>query len=150
MDTLTPTQYNLIVDIAEECPEIGGKAVYQARVLRAMEDGYLRYYPDTCALIPDSVSRKGIHPQAEAEVPYHFRLYPNPADNILVVDYEVPKGMAVTLEIRDVVGRPVAAYDLEPDNRQLRIDTSSLTQGVYFCRFRHQERILDVMKLLIN
>jgi hypothetical protein len=82
-NTLTGIEQAILEEIAEQCPALGGNAVYEARSLLAF-DGVLRYYDDDgiCeeAEQRGNATRSGISGSA---IP--FTVFPNPANEFVQV-----------------------------------------------------------------
>jgi pullulanase/glycogen debranching enzyme len=62
--------------------------------------------------------------------------FPNPARNQVTVQYALPKKQSATLRLYDVLGRRVetVAQSTQQGRRQVTLDVSGLTSGVYFLR----------------
>jgi hypothetical protein len=74
----------------------------------------------------------------ENEVPKTFMLnqnYPNPFNPKTVIEFSLPKGEFVEIELYDVLGKKVATLLSEPKQPgkyQLTVDGTNLASGVYF------------------
>ncbi|MGE0636768.1 MAG: T9SS type A sorting domain-containing protein [Bacteroidia bacterium] len=68
-------------------------------------------------------------------------LFPNPVDENLTLTISENENEKVSVSIIDIAGREVysvAELNLTSENKNIVIDTESLTQGVYFCRVSGQ------------
>jgi hypothetical protein len=62
------------------------------------------------------------------------RVFPNPFQEQLTLEYTVERPGEVTIELMDMIGRRVALYSqgyLEPGQYQLTVDTSDYPSGMY-------------------
>jgi hypothetical protein len=78
------------------------------------------------------------------------RVYPNPFNSKINIDYNVATNSHVTLKIFDVVGNQVAELVnqvMEPEHYSLTYIAENLCPGVYWCQFTSGSKS-DVMKLL--
>jgi hypothetical protein len=80
-----------------------------------------------------------------------IQLYPNPAQNSLVIDFEKSVDQEISsIEIIDASGRGISEVRiLETTNNSLRIDTSYLKNGVYYLRIS-TPKSLRVLKFIIE
>jgi Ca-activated chloride channel family protein len=80
-------------------------------------------------------------------------LFPNPAHDIINLDYELTKSANVVIEIFDLMGKKVLSVGSETQNigkKHRQIDVSSLKQGTYICRLSAGNSDVKTLKLLIN
>ncbi len=63
----------------------------------------------------------------------NFSAYPNPATNVLNLDYNFKTNVNVaTVDVFDIVGKKVMSHQLNEQKATLKVDVSSLNAGVYF------------------
>jgi beta-glucosidase len=64
-----------------------------------------------------------------------LNLYPNPAHDVLVIDYQLSSACQSTMEIIDFLGKTVARMDFPPTRTgSEEFDCSGLKKGVYFVK----------------
>jgi hypothetical protein len=87
------------------------------------------------------VERISASPSAvdESRVPSAFRVrvYPNPADDALIVQFALPSASSARVSLHDMLGRRVAELDgglAAPGEKRFRIPTGHLVEGVYLLR----------------
>ena len=117
--------------IAQMCPYIEGTAVYMARALLLPFD--TTEYANTCERDTGASARFGrpsVDPSAAS-----FKLYPNPSNGQVTVEYELEKGEHGILEIYSLTGSKVASYQLSAESGTSNFTTGSLDAGVYLYRF---------------
>jgi hypothetical protein len=77
--------------------------------------------------------------------------YPNPFNPTTLVEYELPEGTQVILNVYDVLGQVVKTLVNEfqaAGYRSASFDASSLPSGVYFCRLQ-AGNFIEVKKMLL-
>lgn len=63
-------------------------------------------------------------------------VYPNPANNVLTIDYRKITNQDIELSVTDGSGRRVLKSDLKNDSSRIeKVDISSLHKGIYFLQF---------------
>ncbi len=81
----------------------------------------------------------------------NFTIYPNPATDYVNVDYDLANNTEeATVEIFNLVGQSVKTIRLESNAGTATVNTSNLSQGVYFYAIRVGEKILETQKLVIK
>jgi surface protein len=90
-------------------------------------------------------------PNFKVEEKASIKLYPNPAKNSVVVEFEkIVDPELSTIEIIDVTGRVISNVEIiERTERSIRINTNELSSGVYFLRLSSLKS-LHVLKFIIE
>jgi hypothetical protein len=143
-ESLSDDDISIIESIAYTCPEIGGKRVYYARSLYYQLTGVMA--ESDCELEQRGNYKNGSNIKND----FSFNIYPNPAGDMLFVDYEVPQKGEMSLEIRDMLGRIVVKLPL-PTSFAIKfpMSTASLSEGLYTLSLRSEDRVLKTIKLSI-
>jgi hypothetical protein len=147
-DSLTPTQLNELVALAQRCPLSDGRAVYRARVLRARFHGPWVGYPDVCtdyATLMRTTDRTTTQPDNTLR----FRLHPNPTQGRVTVS-RIGGAGEVHLEITNLTGNPVLTTTLPADAPAQELKLDGLAAGVYLCRFVQNGQTLETQKLVLT
>ena len=76
-----------------------------------------------------------------------LRLYPNPVNNILHIEYTGKQSKEVTIEILDLQGRVLQSCSFQ--NRKAIMDISNLNVGIYICRLYGNSEVI-VRKFIKN
>lgn len=76
-------------------------------------------------------------------------VYPNPASESAEIDYTLLAGEA-KITLLNVLGSPVAEYNLDRNERKLRIPTRSMETGVYLYLLSLDGRKVATKKLLVR
>ena len=125
--TLTLQEQEVINDIADQCPQIGGTAVYLARGLQ------LLYAPASVHSDLDcNTSVQGLS-MASATGNSTDLGYPNPADQVFYLNLPYTE-VATQLTVLDATGRAVRHTTVPPATTSFRIDVAALPSGLYFVR----------------
>lgn len=77
--------------------------------------------------------------------------YPNPANDYTEIDYQIAGSVGIAkITLFNVIGNSVAEYELDKNDRQLRISTREMPTGVYFYRLLLEGKATATKKLLIR
>ena len=110
----------------EPCPDCGNRS--RSSLLDNQGEDELSNEDFNDVVNPRSHSVQQTIPSAESVV----KVFPNPADNVLTVQFsEIPEG-AATLQLFDLMGRCVLAQSLFGEQNTVSI--GSLSQGMYYYR----------------
>jgi hypothetical protein len=76
--------------------------------------------------------------------------YPNPADDVAEVDYQFTGAGEAKLILLNVLGAPVAEYELERTERKLRIGTRQFDTGYYLYQLSVDGKKVATKRLLVR
>ncbi|MEZ4902945.1 MAG: T9SS type A sorting domain-containing protein [Spirosomataceae bacterium] len=77
--------------------------------------------------------------------------YPNPANDYTEIDYQMSPGAGnARVSMFNVIGNNVGEYELDKNDRQLRIQTREMPTGVYFYRLLLDGKTVATKKLLVR
>lgn len=114
----TTGMLDTMYDIGSQCPYVNGPAVYDARSLYEKFTGYIM--PDVDC--PELGSRSNEHHSPLAANGVGVAIYPNPADDILVINLPVKPGdTQYNLILSNVLGNVVIDTQIYPGNNQIPI-----------------------------
>jgi parallel beta-helix repeat protein len=116
---LDSLQIVTLTGIAEQGPISGGPAVYDARNMLFQE------FNDSSAL------RMAPQPHTVAPSPLP-RIYPNPSNGTLMLNYELEGGQTGILQLYDISGRIVRSYSLVSGVPMQQFDAGEVPDGLYF------------------
>lgn len=139
----------VLASIANQCPLSGGYGVYQARNLLMAITNQILMFDDNCS---EQVVRsiEIIQNQQDSVGDNNiFKLYPNPNNGNMQLDYELNNAEKGTLVIVDAMGKKISEYTIPNDKNTLSINESTLVNGIYFYRITVNSKIIKSGKLLI-
>ena len=146
-DTLTFKQKNRLINIAEQCPYIGGRAVYDARVLLSIHDKRLKYR-HTCE---SSDLKKNIYTDQNSsqtinENDIDIQISPNPANTYITIkaDIEIDE---YTFELYNSLGELLISEPLMGNKRSVLVD--GFKSGMYVFFVKKKKNIIKIDKLII-
>jgi hypothetical protein len=89
-----------------------------------------------------------------AEIPLvsNILIFPNPASDLVTVDFDLADNKNVSVEMKDVLGRVVKTGDAKPlqaGHHQISIPLSDIAKGIYFISVRSNAQVLT-QKLVIE
>ncbi len=123
---LTASELATVRTIAYLCPHTDGLAVYTARVIARYYDNYWIDYVNICertlALVPQ--------PRLAAEEMEDFKIYPNPAQDVLNITTNLAENETATVSIIDAKGQTVAKYFID-NKQQTALSVADLSTGLY-------------------
>ena len=90
---------------------------------------------------PDKTGMKEIHGKTE------WKIYPNPVDDELIIEIELRRPSSLAAGIFDPEGREILTWKVQiqefpATSQEIKLNTSSLKPGIYFCRIQCGEEIL--------
>ncbi|MBL7926311.1 MAG: T9SS type A sorting domain-containing protein [Bacteroidia bacterium] len=121
---LSQIQYQIIKNIANQCPYIGGKSVFDARGIVAGIEHVVYNDATTCQTKPIV---KNTHVNT---LPF-INAYPNPANQYFNVVYNLSDYKNANIHFFDIAGRLVLANDINTTQGFQAIDVSMLEAGIY-------------------
>ena len=77
-----------------------------------------------------------------------IRIYPNPAENTVRVDFNSTSNEKINIVIRDVIGRDVKLLKVDAIDgvQSLEIDLSELSSGTYFLTLENSKsRVVEIL-----
>ena len=78
--------------------------------------------------------------QSRSSTRENLRVYPNPATNILTVEFDANSRGNMILEIVGMEGQLFLSQQVNSGETRTEINVSSLAQGIYICRIRGTNR----------
>lgn len=126
IDTFTVAQANDLFDIANQCPMVGGNAVYTARSLyRLIDDTY--EFDDPLLCLPHGIVVKS----ALQEQPAAVSVQPNPARGRAALMLGEPLEEAGLLVLYNLAGQEVLRVEVSAGEPRTEFATGNLAAGVY-------------------
>lgn len=142
-----------LASIANQCPLIGGPAVYWARGIYEMVVSGVVYDDDSvCAII--SNERRGVNPNLNLVIANktlasdeRIRTYPNPTDGTYTIEVETSNLNAIA-QIYDVLGKVV--FEQKITTKISTLDLSNLNKGTYIVSILNETGNIYRSKVSIN
>lgn len=139
--------FSQVLDVANQCPYAGGKAVIQARVIASMFNDSIQY-DDISVCLQAGYYRQAQNQQKEKQIP-EFSVIPNPAGDKIEIKSNCNFEGICTIEITNALGSVVIKDEMNCKTSSHFISTSMLNDGVYFIKLHHESMVLNVQKLII-
>lgn len=79
-----------------------------------------------------------------------LKLYPNPVNDYLFIDYDIIFVKEAKLKIYNSIGAVVYTKVLENKKDNFKISVSEYKNGLYFCSLQIDGKLLNTRKILIN
>ena len=141
---LTAGQQATLESIAAQCPVADGEAVLRARALLTLVQDAPVAYDD--AILCIGRSQQGMSATLNGLV----RVYPNPASDHLIVDYQLSTDAEHRISLFNVYGQEVLSQVLPERSGQLKLPVVSLTNGMYWHRVWNGQSSFSTGKILIQ
>ncbi len=138
IDQETTTVYNGI-DMLQK------KWEYYSHTLGGLENRYLKIYSN------HQIFNLPTNTQTENTKNHSFKIYPNPAKNIINIELNSPplEGQGVVdVEITDILGKKVLSVSSPPLDGSGVVDVSTLERGIYFVKITNQKNETFVGKFI--
>lgn len=122
---LTETQITVLEGIAEGCPLSEGEAVLRARTMLEVVQGAPVQYDDAaiCA---------GAERSNPLQTAQNIRVYPNPANNMVTVEYKGMEGISHQFMLFNALGQLVRSVTLPQGQSSLQLPLGNLSEGIYW------------------
>ena len=148
--SFTQSEVSDLTTIANKCPYSDGSAVYIARAILFKVNGVLVNYLNDCERAPQESKSFMITQQDEAAIDITgFKLYPNPNDGNMILDYTLNQSDKGEMAIYDIAGKLIARFDLNTTNNKLLINNIELKDGIYFYQIKVNDKMVKSDKLII-
>jgi len=142
---LSNTQAETIADIAYQCPEEGGSAVYLARAIYQLVEP--TEFDDT--ILCGSEERSVTGTNSSVKPAFDFVLKPNPTSgSVSIMGLERAGSQSVQVTLRHVSGRLVLEKQFDRSNEALNFTLDGLSSGIYFCHVQVGTQT-EVRKLIL-
>jgi len=151
-DGITGLQKSELIGIATQCPITGGRGVFEARALLSIVSDTLIIYDDNC---PDFSAAKlvnnspALFTENNSTTTQAIKLYPNPNDGNMVLEYSITENENAVFEIYDIAGSLIEKYLLDAQQNSFNIRSQLLSNGVYQYKFIVNNKLLDANKIVI-
>ncbi len=110
--------------IANTCPLSDGEAVLKARALLALINGSLGVYDELC-----DPGEERLMAVAQSR---SFRVYPNPADNAVIVEFDTKASFGKYLLLFNMYGQSVRVIQLTNQDGKIIVGVNDLPSGIYW------------------
>ncbi|MFZ2205562.1 MAG: PKD-like domain-containing protein [Minisyncoccia bacterium] len=141
LDTLERTT---LWSIAPQDPMTGGDGVYLARIL--LDVNYDDLDPASRSMLIGSNESDDSTQSKEMNL---FKLYPNPNDGNMMLDYSLNTSDKGEIAIFDIAGKLIYKYGLDASANQIIISHTGFNNGIYFYRIKINDQIVQSDKLII-
>jgi parallel beta-helix repeat protein len=130
--------YYTLEAIAYQDPLLGSDAVYSARAM-------LRISPEQ-----DETRQMQNNEETINEVYVSYKLYPNPNNGEMILEYNNTTNENAVLSIYNTLGQRVASYNLNRENTLHPINEQSLINGIYFYQITLNDTLIGNGKIVIS
>ena len=117
----SPAQENSLLSIANQCPMAGGPAVFKARALYAQIDPQQSFDDALLCLQQGILLREG-----KDDIHSAFKVYPNPTNNLLNIEYTIDTESKASISIYNTVGNFVLEKELDTKATNISYHLKSL------------------------
>ena len=138
---------NDLLDIAIQCPQVGGMSVYQARGLLPIylrseyEEFFERCFPDSP--IEERSERENLLVKESSFE--KVKIYPNPASESIIISHN--NNCRGVIKVIDSLGRLCLTKNISDSNIEIQLD---LQKGLYFLSINWDDGHLDREHLVVQ
>jgi len=79
-----------------------------------------------------------------------IKLYPNPASDHIIIDYEIIYVKEAKLQIFNSIGAVVFSKELKNNHDKIKVQVSDYKNGLYFCSLKIDGKLLNTRKIIVN
>ncbi len=105
------------------------------------------YYIDDISVIEDTAT--GVGKISNEKEKYKIKLYPNPNDGGMQLDYNLSEGQTGELIIYNMMGEKINTYHLLSSKNNIKISEAALKNGVYFYELKINNASILIDKIVI-
>jgi hypothetical protein len=164
-DGLSETDKGIVEDLAKSCFYINGYATLKARMIWANAEPGLDYDD---MVICSSGANKGNEVGVFDEINNYsnsmdekiftkehsvklneVKVYPNPANNILYILYDMPNVSNLKIELYDDIGKKIKEIQCNNCNGITTIDVTDVANGLYHIKIKADNALFKVDKIII-
>ena len=124
----TSSDSSAIYSVASQCQNEGGSIVWQARMMYFDIIGDRISFDDNCILMGKNFVS---HSNTIAEENTSIKLYPNPNNGTMTLEYKIADSQSGIININDITGKQIKSIVFKGSNTSISIDASELGAGVY-------------------
>ena len=143
--TFTNAEINTLFNIANQCPLLGGEAVFRARAMLYLYNPNLNYDNRSLCNQVGIEYRKG---KDEKITENDFVIYPNPTLDNITIEHKMPTGCNVVFALNNALGQTIKKIVLPIDKQKYVIVTNDIAPGVYQYHLSCNELVLYHGKLI--
>ncbi len=144
VDTFTMDQANTLYSIADQCPMVGGNAVYKARSMYRLINDTL-FFDDQQLCIQHGIIVKSVRPQNAT----YTGVVPNPAKDQATLELTQQLNNPAVFIIFNSIGAEVLRFELPQETGHLTFSTSTLSPALYHYQVRGPSGLIGSGKLTI-
>jgi len=79
----------------------------------------------------------------------HIKLFPNPATNYLMIQYDLLGTQEASLELMSLTGQVVKRMKLDSEQQDARLEVADLAKGAYFARIKADGQTIKNQKIMV-
>ncbi len=146
--TYSSADSEAIYNIAVQCPSEGGAGVWGARTLYySILDDYIEFEADCEAQGKSLLYHNGSKPITD--VSDNFKVYPNPNNGSMTLEYHLAENENALVSIYDLVGRIIKSYPINSKSNSIFINENELNAGTYYYTIQLNDKVIKTEKLVI-
>jgi hypothetical protein len=152
---LDKSQISTLVEIAKKCPFKYGDAVFEARGMLAMTGDKTEYINSCETSYNDDNTRNSgnsetlVSPVNDNEIARDIKIYPNPANNSITVEYSFNNTQKGQIEVYNLTGRKIVSQLLNGNENRVILNTNNWESGIYTYKIIVDNNIVMINKLTI-
>lgn len=121
-------------------------SIYQIEDTTNFSSSSAYYYIDDVSVINCNDTLSSV---TEIVNQYDFKLYPNPNNGQMVLEYTIEKNEEAVLNIYDIAGKLISTYLINSNNKSIGINENSLDGGIYYYSISVNGKSVKSDKLVI-
>jgi hypothetical protein len=146
-NSFTTSEWSSLYQIANMCPMMAGKVVYQARsIIYSSGDPSLLVDETNLCNNPSLNTNISTVKRESSQDDIGMKVLPNPATNFIIVEFpdEIEKGELI---LKDASGKELQRIIIDKD-KTIEYNISNLSSGIYFLTLIQSEKIQFVNKFV--
>jgi PKD repeat protein len=147
-ESFSNEELDALLNIATQCPLVGGDAVYRARGLYQILSGIIVAWEtyDDC---PPPIGHRSsdVVQKSQVQKTVMAKIFPNPTNEELFVEVTVEENVTGKIQFYDLSGKLLLSSDIS--SPKSRISTREIPPGLYFVRIKREGEVILIEKLVI-
>ncbi|HOZ91149.1 MAG TPA: T9SS type A sorting domain-containing protein [Bacteroidia bacterium] len=142
------SRYSQVLNIAIQCPHVGGKAVYKARSFMALLNDSIEY-DDVSVCTQAGYRKAATNEPANEVIKGNISIIPNPANEVITVTLSDDISGICKILFYDVVGKLILSKELDCNKKTHSLSVKNLSEGVYTVKAKIANQNSKQFKLIV-
>ncbi len=146
IDVYNSNQEQTLQLISAQCPDVLGTVVYKARAMYAMA-AYVDMFDKSACVSANNLEAQPTN-VTETVAESAVLLYPNPAQDMLILQNNIAFEEGTIVEIYNSLGQLMQTQNITTPSQRVELNVSTFSNGSYFVRISNGETVLSKLFII--